>query len=330
VARPGAGHRWSRGQRAVGAGVVAGLLLVAFVLGLRTNEEPVGAAAPSAVATATLVIETQPAGWHVWDGDVDRGVTPLSLTLPPGRRALSLRRGTATRQLQVDLVAGSRSVHHLELLSAATPIGDLRVETIPPGATVAVDGIGRGVTPVDVRDLKAGTHVVTLLSGDRVISQKVAVTAGTLSSLVVPLSEKGAPAVGWLAVKAAADLEIFEGDSLVGSSRNPRLLFMPGRHTLRLVNRDLGVDVEKVVDVQPGVSSTLAVTLPAGRVSLNAIPWAEVLMDGVRIGETPIGEHEASLGPHELVFRHPTLGEQRRSIMVSLTRPVRLGVDLRQ
>ncbi len=147
---------------------------------------------------------------------------------------------------------------------------------------------------------------------------------------MVPLSEKGAPAVGWLAVKAAAELEIFEGDSLVGSSRNPRLLFMPGRHTLRLVNREFGVEVEKVVDVQPGVFSTLAVALPTGRVSLNAIPWAEVLMDGVRIGETPIGEHEASLGPHELVFRHPTLGEQRRSIMVSLTRPVRLGVDLRQ
>lgn len=323
-------RRWSRGQRAAGAVVVAGLLLAALVAGLRTNAERVDAAAPSAPPDAKLDIETQPAGWHVWDGEVDRGVTPLSLTLPPGRRTLSLRRGTATRQLQVDLVAGSRSVHHLELLSAASPIGDLRVETIPPGATVAVDGIGRGVTPVDVRDLTAGTHVVTLLSGDRVISQKVSVVAGTLGSLVVPLSEKGAPAVGWLVVKSAVDLEIFEGESLVGSSRNPRLLFMPGRHALRLVNRDLGVEVQKIVDVQPGVSSTLAVSLPTGSLSLNATPWAEVLVDGVRIGETPIGGYQVPLGSHDVVFRHPTLGEHRRRIVVSLNEPVRLGVDLRQ
>ncbi|RPJ76531.1 MAG: hypothetical protein EHM24_02090, partial [Acidobacteria bacterium] len=121
-------RRWSRGQRAAGAVVVAGLLLAALVAGLRTNAERVDAAAPSAPPDAKLVIETQPAGWHVWDGEVDRGVTPLSLTLPPGRRTLSLRRGTATRQLQVDLVAGSRSVHQLALLSAASPIGDLRVE----------------------------------------------------------------------------------------------------------------------------------------------------------------------------------------------------------
>jgi hypothetical protein len=298
-------------------------VVLAFVTGLRIAGER---SAPD----ATLVIETQPAGWHVWDGDLDRGVTPLTVTLPPGRRTLSLRRDSLTRQLHVELAAGSRLVHHLELAPAVPPIGDLRVETIPPGAVVAVDGIARGVAPVDVRDLQAGPHVVTLIDRDRVISQAVTVTAGVLGSLVVPLVQTSAPAVGWLTLKASADLEVFEGESLVGSTRNPRLLFMPGRHSLRLVNRDLGVEVEKTVDVGPGSSSTLTVGLPSGRLSVNAMPWAEVLMDGVRIGETPIAEYEASVGAHELIFRHPTLGEQRRSIVVSLTTPLRLGVDLRQ
>jgi len=221
------------------------------------------------------------------------------------------------------------AVHHLELLPAALPVGDLRIETIPPGVVVAVDGIGRGVTPADVRDLKAGPHVVTLIQRDRVISQTVTVTDGGLGSLVVPLAVKGMPEVGWLAVKWAVELDVFEGESLVGSSRNPRLLFMPGRHTLRFVNRDLGVEVENVVEVRPGASSTLAVALPRGRMSINAMPWAEVLMDGVRIGETPIAEYEAPVGAHELTFRHPTLGEQRRGIVVSLITPLRLGVDLR-
>ena len=323
--------RWSRSPRFFGAVALgAALLVIAFVAGWRIKaERAVGLPAPPAGGAATLVIETQPAGWHVWDGEVDRGVTPLALTLPPGRRTLALRRGTVTRQLQVDLVAGGRAVHHLEL-PAAPPIGDLHIRTIPPGAIVAVDGIGRGVTPLDVRDLKAGRHVVTLLSGDRVISQEVTVEPGALGSLIVPLAEAGAPAVGWLTVESAVDLEILEGESLVGSSRNARLLFMPGRHALRMQNRELGVEIDRVVEVRPGGTSKVLVALPKGTVSLNAAPWADVFMDGVRIGETPIADHEASLGPHEVVFRHPTLGEQRRTIVVSLTAPVRLGVDLRQ
>ena len=312
------------------AALGAALVVVASLAAFRGSAAPAASGPkPSAPPMdGTLVIETQPAGWHVWDGEVERGVTPLTLTLAPGRRTLALRRGTMTRQLHVDLAAGGRSVHHLELPDAP-PIGDLRVQTIPPGAIVAVDGIGRGNTPVDVHDLKAGRHVVTILNGDRVLSQEVTVEPGTLGSLVVPLSEAGAPAVGWLAVKSAVELEIYEGESLVGSSRNPRLLFMPGRHTLRMVNRDLGVELEKVTDVRPGVTATVPVELPKGSLSLNATPWAEVLLDGVSIGETPIADYRAPAGSHELVFRHPTLGERRRSIVLSLHGPFRLGVDLR-
>jgi hypothetical protein len=292
---------------------------VAFVAGLLVSRGGVAASG----SEATLVIETEPAGWQVSDQGVERGVTPLTLKLPAGRRTLSLRRGSMTRQLQVALEAGGRSVHHLDLPGAPT-VGDLRVETVPPGAIVAVDGIGYGTTPADVRDLAGGRHVVTLLAGDRVFNREVNVLPGALGSLVVPA------AVGWLSVKAPVDVEIYEGESLVGSSRNARVMFMPGRHTLRLVNRELGVEVEKAVEVRSGASSTVAVDLPSGRVSLNATPWAEVLIDGTSIGETPIADHPVPLGPHELLFRHPTLGEQRRTVVVSLTAPVRLGVDLRK
>jgi hypothetical protein len=195
-----------------------------------------------------------------------------------------------------------------------------------------VDGIRRGVTPVDVRDLSPGAHVVSLIDRDRVISQPVTVNPGVLGSLIVRLREEGTatPGVGWLAVESAADLEVFEGESLVGSSRNPRLLFVPGRHALRLANADLGVEIDRVVDIRPGELLTLPVALPTGLVSVNATPWAEVLMDGVAIGETPIADFPAAVGEHELTFRHPTFGEKRRSIVVSRAEPVRLGVDLRR
>jgi hypothetical protein len=74
----------------------------------------------------------------------------------------------------------------------------------------------------------------------------------------------------------------------------------------------------------------IAVDLPQQRISLNAVPWAEVWIDGVRAGETPIGNLPIAVGPHEIVFRHPELGEQRHATTVTLTGPARLSVDLRK
>ena len=45
--------------------------------------------------------------------------------------------------------------------------------------------------------------------------------------------------------------------------------------------------------------------------ALNALPWAEVWIDGESIGETPIGKVSVPIGWHEIVFRHPELGEKR-------------------
>jgi hypothetical protein len=37
-----------------------------------------------------------------------------------------------------------------------------------------------------------------------------------------------------------------------------------------------------------------------------------------------------TLGSHDVVFRHPELGEQRHTAVVTLNAPARLSVDLRK
>ena len=56
----------------------------------------------------------------------------------------------------------------------------------------------------------------------------------------------------------------------------------------------------------------------------------EVWIDGERVGETPIGNVAVPIGPHEVVFRHPELGEQVVRTTVTLAAPARLSVDLRK
>ena len=63
---------------------------------------------------------------------------------------------------------------------------------------------------------------------------------------------------------------------------------------------------------------------------INAVPWAEVWIDGERIGETPIGNLPARIGTREIVFRHPDLGERRATALVTLKEPVRISMDLRK
>jgi hypothetical protein len=70
--------------------------------------------------------------------------------------------------------------------------------------------------------------------------------------------------------------------------------------------------------------------MPKAAVALNAVPWAEAWVDGERIGETPIGSVSLAIGPHEVVFRHPDLGEKRVVTTVTLGTPAKVTVDMRK
>jgi hypothetical protein len=124
-------------------------------------------------------------------------------------------------------------------------------------------------------------------------------------------------------------VQVREGGSLIGTSDADRMMMAAGRHELEISNELLGYKTTRVVQVPAGKVAELAVTLPSGTVNLNASPWAEVWIDGQRVGETPIGNLSVPIGPHEVVFRNPQLGEKRHAISVSLAAPVRLSVDMK-
>jgi hypothetical protein len=355
AAAPRRGSRAWRQPRAV-AGVVFTIVALAtaagatIYLGFPEIGRQIGRRAAGAQPDppSTLVVETTPPGWSLAEGDKVLGTTPLSVVLPPGNHALLLRLGVTTRALPVTLPRGAQVVHHLDLTGppAAPTAGALRVDTVPPGAAVALDGVLRGPAPLRVDHLPPGDHTVVVASGGRVVSQRIAIIAGETATLLVPFGQIPPPpptaptatadpaapatAVGWVAVMASIELQVYDGESLVGSSRNPRITLTPGTHALRLVNSTFGFETASAVTVRSGVLSTVAVNVPNGSLSVNAVPWAEVLLDGTVIGETPIANYAAAPGSHELVFRNPRYPEQRRTVLVSPTSPTHVGVDMRQ
>jgi hypothetical protein len=124
-------------------------------------------------------------------------------------------------------------------------------------------------------------------------------------------------------------VEIREQGRLLGTTDTDRIMMAAGRHDLELVNEALAYRATRTMQVPPGKVASLALELPNGTVNLNAMPWAEVWIDGHRVGETPIGNLNVPIGPHEVVFKHPQLGEKRHAISVTLSSPVRLSVDMK-
>ena len=112
-------------------------------------------------------------------------------------------------------------------------------------------------------------------------------------------------------MKAPFVIEIHEDGRLIGTTETDRLMLASGRHALEFVNSSLGYRQTRVHAGDAGVAP-LSIDLPQGTVNLNAAPWAEVWIDGRRVGETPIGNLAVPIGPHEIVFRHPEFGEKSR------------------
>lgn len=69
--------------------------------------------------------------------------------------------------------------------------------------------------------------------------------------------------------------------------------------------------------------------VPVGFLSINARPWADVWIDGHAVGTTPLGNLRVAVGRHEIVWRHPQLGERRQAIDVVADVPSRISVDYR-
>ena len=79
----------------------------------------------------------------------------------------------------------------------------------------------------------------------------------------------------------------------------------------------LGYREQRAVQVTAGQTSDVRLEWPRGSMAINAIPWAEVFVDATRVGETPIGSIAVPIGAHEVLFRHPELGERRLSVTVA-------------
>jgi hypothetical protein len=124
------------------------------------------------------------------------------------------------------------------------------------------------------------------------------------------------------------DLQVSSRGRPIGSTSDGRLRLPAGQHELDMGNPALEFSTRVPVTIAAGRTTTASVTVPKGSVSINAMPWANVWLDGRSLGATPIANLDVTLGTHEVVLRHPQLGERRQTVTVTARTPVRLMIEL--
>ena len=178
----------------------------------------------------------------------------------------------------------------------------------------------RGVTPLMLNDLVPGRHAVTLESAGGTVQRSVDVKAdqtATVEALIYP---------GWLALFAPIELEIQTRGRVLQFDERHQTLLPPGRHKIVVVSRELGYSDSRIVDVRAGEVTRLSIEPPQTTLTVAAMSPAQVWLDGTHIGAAPVVDVPIDLGTHQLVVRHPTAGEERRTITAT-SAPVRVEID---
>ena len=308
-------------------GVVIGIVVLAGIAAFLALRAP-------ASTTGSLTVESDPPGAEVRIDNTVRGTTPLTLTLAEGRYDILVQRGSNTKQLNVEMAANAARSYHIAWTEAA-PIaasiqtGSLSVTSDPAGSAVTVDGTSRGRTPLTVRDLAPGRHEVLVKGADASYQRSVQVESGAMASLVVGGAPSAAPSWGWIALKTPFPVQVQEDGRVVGTSEIERIMLAPGSHELDFVATELGFRQSSAVRILAGREAPVSLTIPRVAMNINALPWAEVFVDGARIGDTPLANVMQPIGEHEIVFRHPQFGEKRQVARLTLGDSLRISVDMR-
>jgi hypothetical protein len=228
-------------------------------------------------------------------------------TYLPGRTAVPGEPGA-----QVEAPAATSPSTAASATDAETPIppgrGRLVIQTQPPGVKVLLDRKPVGETPL-MLDVPPGRHILTFQTTGGEIVKSVRTAAGKTETLNLPVFS------GWVAVFAPIVLRVSADGRSIGTTEESRLMLPPGRHQLTLTNKELGYSAVEQVDIEPGEVKSVNVN-PRGTVNLNAVPWAEVWLDGQKLGDTPLAGTSVPLGQREFVFKNPQFGEKKVSATI--------------
>ena len=202
---------------------------------------------------------------------------------------------------------------------AARTIGALMAPGLPASATDAGERDRAPIASVETRSAPSSAVASS--------SRREPATAAAQNA---PSEPAQVDLPGWVSVDLPIQVQIFERGRFVGTNDAGRVTLASGLHELELVNESLQLRVKQTVYIRSDQTTPLPIELPSGTLNVNALPWSDVVVDGKSLGATPLGHIRLPIGVHQVLFRHPQLGEQVRTAVVRAGAETRVTVDFRK
>jgi hypothetical protein len=171
-------------------------------------------------------------------------------------------------------------------------VGVVRVLSDAPGARAYLDGTDMGPVPVDIKDVKAGDHIVQVKAPGMQTGEKtVKVAAGSSQIVKFDLNAEGPADSGTLkVVSMVPEAQVFIDGAAVGKVPVEKKLSQ-GEHPV-VVRLEGFKQFEQKVRVEAGQTVTVQAMLkPVGRLRVLSTPaQATVVVNGIPAGKTPLDE----------------------------------------
>ena len=278
--------------------------------------------------TGTINIRSFPAGASIVLDGQPAGSTPAVLThVAPGTHTIQIRltnwddwSGSATVE------RGTTTQVIANLVHAAY---SMTVASTPPGASVTLDGVVKGVTPLTVTGLKPRSYtLIVKLKGYASITRTVNLLDSAQESQIFSLS----PAFGKIHITSTpVGAQVFVDDELAGTTPLSLNDFPVGDYALRLTFDGLKEIIDRMtVGEKATFTKDFKFEAPRGGLTITTDPpGASITIDGTLVGSlTPFSVSTLKEGAHQVFLYLDGFLPWSGEVVVVNDQPVTLNVQL--
>lgn len=292
-----------------------------------------------------LSVSSSPSGAIVYIDGVYKGVSPLTVTLAAGSHSIRMVMAGYNSWSGSTTVNTGQTTSVSATLDPTVTYGYLSVSSSPSNADVYINGVYKGDTSFTI-GLNPGTYqVVVKKSGYTSYSTTATVNTGTTTSVSANLQPSANAYVQIASYPSGAAVYIdgtYVGNTQYSTVSNPNYMdagpFTPGTsHTLLFTLDGFNAYSTSFV-LSSGETRTISVTMTpvtpvitTGTLEISSDPsGADVYVDNVFRGVTPVNLNDISAGTHTVLLQNVGYDDWSQSISFSAGQTVERTVVLSQ
>ncbi len=214
-------------------------------------------------AWADVQIDTKPSGAEIFIDSKNVGLTPLDLDLIEGEHVLGIKKN-GYKDFSTEIAVKARENIVLEPFNLSRLDSKLTIVSYPKGASVNIDSVYRGMTPVEIDLEPLVAHSVSVSKPgykamDQIIELKTVETLRSMEKDSEVINLELQPMFGRILIQGTQDAEVIQGDKSLGNI--PLKVNLIAKEQILTIKKDGLLTQDINVKPTPGFDQTLEIKL---------------------------------------------------------------------